>query len=136
MTVKRAFDLPALKGSLAYSRHLSQVYVFHVEVHPQFTWYTQCVTFNSFPSEAWQTAYMVFGIVMIYLVPLVIIIVTYAIILITLIKKSQSNQAGKKYCNLFLYSSGQRTQAVGGSIHCTAGLQFYKFGFNCFTTYQ
>jgi gonadotropin-releasing hormone receptor len=65
-----------------------------VEEHPQFKWYTQCVTFNSFPSPAWQTAYTVFGIVMIYLLPLLIIIVTYAIILITIVKKSQNSGAG------------------------------------------
>lgn len=48
-----------------------QVYIFHVEAHPNFPWYTQCVTFHSFPSPAWEMAYTVFGIIMIYLMPLV-----------------------------------------------------------------
>jgi gonadotropin-releasing hormone receptor len=70
------------------------VYGFHVEFHPNYTWYAQCVDFGSFPSEAWHTSYLVFGIVMIYLLPLVIIIVTYAIIIFTIIKKSQNNGQG------------------------------------------
>eukprot|EP00095_Tigriopus_kingsejongensis_P011396 maker-scaffold68_size422247-snap-gene-2.13 protein:Tk11396 transcript:maker-scaffold68_size422247-snap-gene-2.13-mRNA-1 annotation:"adipokinetic hormone receptor isoform x3" len=65
-----------------------QIYIFHVEAHPTFTWYTQCVTYNSFPSEAWETAYTIFGMVMMYLVPLLVIIITYTFILLTIYRKS------------------------------------------------
>lgn len=88
-----------------------QAYVFHVETHPNVTWYTQCVTFNSFPSPAYETAYTVFGILMMYLVPLVstvllslksalmtlhcfllkiFIVVTYTFILMTIYRKSRA----------------------------------------------
>ena len=70
------------------------MYIFHVEAHPQFTWYTQCVTFNSFPSEAYETAYTIFGMVMMYLVPLVVILVTYSFILLTIYQKSRAAAAG------------------------------------------
>lgn len=73
-----------------------QLYIFHVETHPQFTWYTQCVTFNSFPSPAVETAYTVFGMVMMYVVPLVAIIFTYTIILVTIYRKSRLANEGKK----------------------------------------
>ena len=72
-----------------------QLYIFHVETHPQFTWYTQCVTFHSFPSPAWETAYTVFGMVMMYGVPLVAIIFTYTIILLTIYRKSRLANEGK-----------------------------------------
>lgn len=67
-----------------------QIYIFHVEAHPQFTWYTQCVTYNSFPSAAWETAYTIFGMVMMYLVPLLVIIITYTFILLTIYQKSHA----------------------------------------------
>jgi gonadotropin-releasing hormone receptor len=74
------------------------MYIFHVEAHPQFEWYTQCVTFHSFPSPAYETAYTLFGAVMMYLVPLAVIVVTYTIILYTIYKKSRSppDANGKK----------------------------------------
>lgn len=68
-----------------------QIYIFHVEAHPTFTWYTQCVTYHSFPSEAYERAYTVFGMVMMYLIPLTVIVITYSIILATIYKKSKSD---------------------------------------------
>ena len=66
-----------------------QVFIFHVASHPLHKWYTQCVTFGSFPSESWETAYFIFGMVMIYFLPLVVIVLTYSIILLTIYKKSR-----------------------------------------------
>ena len=73
-----------------------QLYIFHVEAHPNFPWYTQCVTFNSFPSPVYETAYTVFGMIMMYVVPLAAIIFTYTIILVTIYKKSKMSTAGGK----------------------------------------
>lgn len=72
------------------------MYIFHVETHPHFTWYTQCVTFNSFPSPAYETAYTIFGMVMMYLVPLLVIIVTYTIIWATIARKSKTPSANNQ----------------------------------------
>ena len=33
-------------------------------------------------------------------------------------------------------STRENTSLFGGEYHCTAGLQFYLCGFNCFTTYN
>ena len=76
---------------------LFQIYIFHVEVHPVHTWYTQCVTFHSFPSAAWETAYTIFGMVMMWLVPLVVILCTYTAILVTLYRKSRAASGQSKY---------------------------------------
>ena len=73
-----------------------QVYIFHVAAHPMHTWYTQCVTFGSFPSEAWEKAYLIFGMVMIYFLPLVVIVVTYSIILFTIYQKSRPGKPFRK----------------------------------------
>ena len=70
-----------------------QAYIFHVAKHPDFSWYTQCVTFGSFPSPVWEDAYIIFGMVMIYFLPLVVIVLTYSVILFTIYKKSR---AGRK----------------------------------------
>ena len=58
--------------------------------HPVHTWYTQCVTFGSFPSEDWERIYIIFGMVMIYLLPLVVIVLTYSVILYTILDKSRN----------------------------------------------
>ena len=62
--------------------------IFHVASHPNHTWYTQCVTFGSFPNETAESAYLVFGMVMMYFMPLIVILVTYSIILFKINKKA------------------------------------------------
>ena len=71
-----------------------QIYIFHVDTHPKFTWYTQCVDFGSYPSPAWQQAYMLFDAVLLFFVPLAVIIVTYTIILITINKNRRDIASG------------------------------------------
>ncbi len=39
-----------------------------METHPHFRWYTQCVTYHSFPTPAWERLYTIFGMVFTYLV--------------------------------------------------------------------
>ncbi|XP_040581282.1 adipokinetic hormone/corazonin-related peptide receptor variant I [Lepeophtheirus salmonis] len=84
-----------------------QMYIFHVESHPKYPWYTQCVTFNSFPSQAYETAYTIFGMIMMYLFPLIVIIVTYTIILTTIFKKSNASR------NESRNNTGLRRSGVG-----------------------
>ena len=91
-----------MKGYKQISKHQSsmssfQVYVFHVLHHPEHQWYTQCVTFGSFPSPSWEKAYTVFGMVMTYFMPLIVIVITYAVILFTIHKKSTDRETGIFY---------------------------------------
>ena len=71
-----------------------QVYVFHVLHHPEHQWYTQCVTFGSFKNDSWEKAYTVFGMIMTYFIPLIVIVLTYAVILFTIYKKSTEQESG------------------------------------------
>jgi len=71
-----------------------QIFIFHVMSHPVHTWYTQCVTFGSFPSETVERIYIIFGMVMIYLLPLVVIVITYSVILYTILHKSRNESLG------------------------------------------
>ena len=64
--------------------------------HPVHTWYTQCVTFGSFPSEDWERIYIIFGMVMIYLLPLMVIVLTYSVILYTILDKSRNGMYSQK----------------------------------------
>ena len=82
------------------------MYVFHVAHHPIHTWYTQCVTFGSFRHEGWEEweagmekAYTVFGMIMTYFLPLIVIIITYAVILYTIYKKSKESESGMYFLN-------------------------------------
>ncbi|KAK6978888.1 gonadotropin-releasing hormone receptor, partial [Biomphalaria glabrata] len=56
--------------------------IFHVESHPLFPWFFQCVTFNFFQSQSQELAYDIFNCVAVYLYPLVIIVVAYTLIII------------------------------------------------------
>lgn len=67
-----------------------QPVIFHVAHHPNHTWYSQCVTFNSFPSPAAEYAYIIFGMVMVYFLPLIVIVVTYSIMLTKIYKKART----------------------------------------------
>lgn len=58
-----------------------QMVIFHVERHPKFTNYTQCVTYHVFPDEFTENIYRYFGFVMMYLLPLIVILFTYSSIL-------------------------------------------------------
>lgn len=58
-----------------------QTVIFHVESHPTFTWYQQCVTFHSFPTPDYELAYNFFGFGFLYGLPLATIVACYSKIL-------------------------------------------------------
>nr|CAD7199384.1 unnamed protein product [Timema douglasi] len=66
-----------------------QIVLFHVEPHSKVSWYVQCVTFHSFPSKAQELAYLVFGMAMMYGIPLLVIIFTYVSILLEIYRRSR-----------------------------------------------
>uniref|UniRef100_A0A1B6LW18 G-protein coupled receptors family 1 profile domain-containing protein n=1 Tax=Graphocephala atropunctata TaxID=36148 RepID=A0A1B6LW18_9HEMI len=72
-----------------------QVWVFHVENHPNNTWYEQCVHFNSFSSSSHELAYFFFGMIMMYGLPFFVIIFSYASILAEIYRRSQ--EPGDKF---------------------------------------
>ncbi|XP_063592171.1 adipokinetic hormone/corazonin-related peptide receptor variant I-like [Penaeus indicus] len=74
---------------LAFTCSLPQVVIFHVEKHPDFTFYVQCVTFNFYPSSHHEMVYHIFCLVMLYVAPLSIIIISYGAIVITIFQKSR-----------------------------------------------
>ena len=80
----------ATAWGLAVLLSLPQMYVFHVESHPDFPWYEQCVTFGSFSSRLYEFLYFFMGMIFLYICPLVVIIVTYGGIIIHLHRKSGS----------------------------------------------
>ena len=61
--------------------------IFHVEIHPEYPWFQQCVTFHSFPSPAYELAYNVAGFVAMYALPLLTILFCYGSIVCALYKK-------------------------------------------------
>ena len=62
-------------------KKLHQALVYHVESHPMVPAYTQCVTFHYFETPTAERAYVIFGVLAMYVVPLTIILVVNAIIL-------------------------------------------------------
>lgn len=72
-----------------------QAIIFHVESHPNVTWYNQCVTYNFFSDEFHEILYSFLGMILMYALPLIIIIFCYASIYIELYKKSKQCISGK-----------------------------------------
>nr|CAD7445876.1 unnamed protein product [Timema bartmani] len=66
-----------------------QIVLFHVEPHSKVSWYAQCVTFHSFPSKTQELTYLVFGMAMMYGIPLLVIIFTYVSILLEIYRRSR-----------------------------------------------
>ncbi|XP_012227163.1 adipokinetic hormone/corazonin-related peptide receptor variant I isoform X2 [Linepithema humile] len=74
---------------------LPQMLVFRVETHPNFTWFTQCIAINTFPSYVHQVSYNLFGMVMMYWVPLIVIFYTYTSIFVEICRRSQERSEDK-----------------------------------------
>nr|AAQ17230.1 adipokinetic hormone receptor [Periplaneta americana] len=68
---------------------LPQAVIFHVEPHPNVTWYEQCVSFNFFSTKMHEFTYRVLGMVMMYGLPLIVIVISYACILGEIIRRYQ-----------------------------------------------
>ncbi|XP_056023095.1 adipokinetic hormone/corazonin-related peptide receptor variant I-like isoform X8 [Ostrea edulis] len=63
--------------------------IFHVETHPKHKTFTQCVTFNFFPSDNHELAYNLFNLITLYALPLLIITTSYSLILWEISKKTK-----------------------------------------------
>ncbi|XP_035730524.1 gonadotropin-releasing hormone receptor-like isoform X2 [Vespa mandarinia] len=70
---------------------IPQMMVFHLEAHPNITWYSQCITFNAFPTYTHELTYSLFGMVMMYWLPLLVIIYTYTSILLEICRRSKES---------------------------------------------
>jgi hypothetical protein len=73
--------------------------IFHVERHPNVTWYEQCVAFNMFPTKLHELTYRVLGMVMMYGLPLVVIIISYACIIAEIFRRYQLSLDGTLPCS-------------------------------------
>ncbi|XP_060537041.1 adipokinetic hormone/corazonin-related peptide receptor variant I [Cylas formicarius] len=67
-----------------------QMFIFHVERHPEVKWYKQCVTYHSLPTPAYEVAYSVSGMIMLYAFPLCVIIYSYASILVEIFRRTRN----------------------------------------------
>ena len=70
-----------------------QSVIFHVERHPTYRWFTQCVTFNFFPTPMHELAYNLFNVIALYGLPLVIITASYSLILCEISKKTRQSKS-------------------------------------------
>ncbi|XP_055898593.1 adipokinetic hormone/corazonin-related peptide receptor variant I-like [Biomphalaria glabrata] len=77
--------------SLVYS--LPQSIIFHIERHPNFPWFLQCVTFNFFQNDSQELAYDMFSFVAVYVNPLLVIVMAYTLILIKLSRQQGVHEA-------------------------------------------
>ncbi|XP_054159631.1 adipokinetic hormone/corazonin-related peptide receptor variant I-like [Oppia nitens] len=79
--------------SIACSAPQSMIY--HVESHPDYPKFEQCVTFNFFKTAWKETFYNIFCVMALYVVPLLIIICCYTRILWEIYRRSKESSEGK-----------------------------------------
>ena len=75
-----------------------QSIIFHVEYHPDFPWFAQCVTFHFFPTTTHELAYNLFNIVAIYGLPLLVIVISYSLIVCQIHKRTKESKC--EYCTV------------------------------------
>lgn len=84
-----------------------QAIIFHVETHPNITYYEQCVTYGFFKYEYQEIIYSFLGMIVMYALPLIIIIFCYASIYIELYKKSRKCVTGMRELTFLTHSFAQ-----------------------------
>ncbi|XP_041376293.1 gonadotropin-releasing hormone II receptor-like [Gigantopelta aegis] len=89
---KRGKIMLCLAWMFSLVASIPQSVIFHVERHPKHTWFTQCVTFNFFPTPVHELAYNLFNVIAVYALPLLIISVAYSLILCEISKKSKQSR--------------------------------------------
>ncbi|GFY64077.1 gonadotropin-releasing hormone II receptor [Trichonephila inaurata madagascariensis] len=72
---------------------IPQSVIFHVESHPEYPQFIQCVSFNFFPTPYHKMAYNIFCLLAVYGVPLSIIIFCYSRILWEISRRSRDTDA-------------------------------------------
>ncbi|XP_039293083.1 gonadotropin-releasing hormone II receptor isoform X2 [Nilaparvata lugens] len=76
---------------VSFCSAVPQSVVFHVERHPDFSDFKQCVSFNYFSTPAKETTYNIFCVLAMYFVPLCLISFAYLRIFIEITRKSCDN---------------------------------------------
>ncbi|PSN54063.1 hypothetical protein C0J52_03123 [Blattella germanica] len=87
------------------------VFIFHVQQHPVFTWYEQCLDFDMFPTQLYQFWYRILNMVLVYGFPLLVIFISYACILTEIFRRYQlsSDENFRRSSLVFLNRAKNRT---------------------------
>ncbi|CAG2102264.1 unnamed protein product [Medioppia subpectinata] len=75
---------------------IPQSIIYHVESHPDYPSFEQCVTFNFFKTAWKETFYNIFCVMALYVIPLLIIICCYTRILWEIYRRSKDSSEDKK----------------------------------------
>ncbi|XP_023723720.1 gonadotropin-releasing hormone receptor isoform X2 [Cryptotermes secundus] len=126
---KRGKMMLTVAWSLATLCSTPQMVIFHVERHPNVTWYEQCVAFNMFPTKLHELTYRVLGMAMMYGLPLVVIIISYACIIAEIFRRYQLSQDDSFRRSSLVFLTRARTRTLKMAI-----IIFVVF-FICWTPY-
>ncbi|XP_032681188.1 gonadotropin-releasing hormone II receptor-like [Odontomachus brunneus] len=69
-----------------------QILVFHLETHPYYIHFTQCVTFNTYSSPQYERFYFFFGMTTMFWFPLCVIFYTYTSIFMEICRRSNEDR--------------------------------------------
>lgn len=86
----------ARESGVHLALHLPQMLVFHLETHPIYTCFTQCITFNTFSSYVHELLYSLFVMMTMFWFPLIVIFFTYISIFMEISRRSQEGTVAVK----------------------------------------
>ncbi|XP_065078136.1 adipokinetic hormone/corazonin-related peptide receptor variant I isoform X1 [Ochlerotatus camptorhynchus] len=89
LSKRRGKIMISIAWSMSVLCSAPQSFIFHVEIHPNYTWYEQCVTYNTFPNDTYQTVYNFLVMMFMYALPLLTIICSYASIYMEIFRHSR-----------------------------------------------
>ncbi|XP_046679197.1 adipokinetic hormone/corazonin-related peptide receptor variant I-like [Homalodisca vitripennis] len=89
---RRGKVMLAVAWAISFMCSVPQSIVFHVSPHPDNPDFLQCVSFNYFTSNMNEKAYILFGVLAMYFIPLIIIICAYSCILYEILNKTKENR--------------------------------------------
>lgn len=73
-----------------------QILIFHVENHPDYPQFEQCIMLHAFTFRYQELAFLFSSMFMMYLLPLAVIIFCYISIVIEIFKRSRNTNLGKE----------------------------------------
>ncbi|XP_058454971.1 adipokinetic hormone/corazonin-related peptide receptor variant I-like isoform X2 [Malaya genurostris] len=108
LSKRRGRIIISIAWTLAFICSTPQVFIFHVEPHPNVTWYEQCVTYNSFKNENHHIVYNILVLIFMYALPLITIICSYASIYMEIFRHSRMPNSGFRRSSIDILGRAKR----------------------------
>ncbi|KAK6978893.1 gonadotropin-releasing hormone receptor, partial [Biomphalaria glabrata] len=123
---KRCKFMLASAYVISFFFSLPQSIIFHVEYHPVYSWFSQCVTFNFFESDFHELAYDIFSCAAVYVTPLFIMVVMYTRIFVKLSHQQYKHEVRPMLSSRHLRRWKHNCLPIHTQLRCSRANYLYK----------